>query len=85
MRFLKNFNKIIFEFFFRNHKINYSLKKIRENNNDYAKASVLKGDLIKLFVSEGFLLSELVDFIIKNNIDSDEQAEKLKKDLKKHK
>ena len=81
----KNFNKIIFEFFFRTHEINCSLKKIRENNNDNAKASVLKGDLIKLFVSEGFLLSDLVDFIIKNKIDSDEQAEKLIKDLKKHK
>ena len=57
----KSFNKLIFELFFRVHEIDCSINKIRGISNDPVKTSILKSDLVKLFISEGYIvLSDLV-------------------------
>jgi len=57
----KSFNKVIFELFFRVHEIDCSINKIRGISNDPVKTSILKSDLVKLFISEGYIvLSDLV-------------------------
>ena len=60
----KSFNKVIFELFFRVHEIDCSINKIRGISNDPVKTSILKSDLVKLFISEGYILSDLVDYIV---------------------